>query len=163
MLDYSWPGNDRDLDKLIRTEQFREDLFYRLNVVALEVPSLRERGADVLALAEFILNRSRGKLGKQALHFSEPARQAMLDYSWPGNVRELENAIERAVILCDSDRIAPELLALDTGRYRQQDAPVAGTEQTSLEDYFVSFVLAHQDSLTETELAEKLGISRKSL
>ncbi|NBC23623.1 MAG: AAA domain-containing protein [Gammaproteobacteria bacterium] len=153
----------RDLDKLIKNGQFREDLFYRLNVVALEVPPLRERGEDVLLLAEAILERARAKLGKPALYFGEAARQAMLDYSWPGNVRELENAIERAVILCDDDTIAPELLAIDGGRGSSHEAPPGSAEQTSLEDYFVSFVLAHQDSLTETELAEKLGISRKSL
>ena len=153
----------RDLDKLITNGQFREDLYYRLNVVAIEVPPLRERGEDVLKLAEAILERARSKLGKQSLHFSEPARQAMLDYRWPGNVRELENAIERAVILCDGDGIPPDLLAIDAGPARPPEPPPPGAEQTSLEDYFVSFVLAHQDSLTETELAEKLGISRKSL
>jgi DNA-binding NtrC family response regulator len=153
----------RDLDKLIGNGQFRQDLFYRLNVVALEVPPLRERGDDVLQLAEFILERARSKQGKHHLHFTEAACQAMLDYPWPGNVRELENSIERAVILCDGDAIASELLAIDTSRSRAAETLPVSTEQTSLEDYFVSFVLAHQDNLTETELAEKLGISRKSL
>lgn len=153
----------RDLDKLIRNGQFREDLFYRLNVVALEVPPLRERGEDVLQLADFLLARTREKLGKPSLHFAEATRRAMLDYAWPGNVRELQNAIERAVILCDNDTIAPDLLAIDTNVPGRPEAPAVATEQTSLEDYFVSFVLAHQDNLTETELAEKLGISRKSL
>jgi len=153
----------RDLDKLIGNGQFREDLFYRLNVVALEVPPLRERADDVLQLADFILGRAREKLGKHDLHFSEATRQAMLTYAWPGNVRELENAVERAVILCDGDTIEPELLAIDTSRTRRPETPPTSAEQTSLEDYFVSFVLAHQDNLTETELAEKLGISRKSL
>ncbi len=152
-----------DLDRLIRLDRFREDLFYRLNVVALEVPPLRERGSDIPQIADFLLARSREKLGKPALHFAEAARQAMLEYAWPGNVRELENAIERAVILCDDDTITPDLLAIDSNRPRTAEAPPAGSERTSLEDYFVSFVLAHQDNLTETELAEKLGISRKSL
>jgi DNA-binding NtrC family response regulator len=153
----------RDLDKLISNGQFREDLFYRLNVVALDVPPLRERGDDVLKLADYILTRARDKLGKHTLHFSEETRLAMLEYAWPGNVRELENAVERAVILCDTDNIGPALLAIDARRTRSQETPAATAEQTSLEDYFVGFVLAHQDSLTETELAEKLGISRKSL
>lgn len=152
-----------DLDRLIRLGQFREDLFYRLNVVALEVPPLRERGRDIPQIAEFLLARSSEKLGKPAMQFAENARQAMQEYAWPGNVRELENAIERAVILCDGDTVTADLLAIDTGGPRAMEAPVAGSEQTSLEDYFVSFVLAHQDNLTETELAEKLGISRKSL
>ena len=153
----------RDLDSLIGNGQFRKDLFYRLNVVTLEVPPLREREDDVLKLAEFILTRAREKVGKHRLHFAEETRLAMLDYPWPGNVRELENAIERAVILCDNDVIDAALLAIDTSRRRPVDTAPAGAEQTSLEDYFVSFVLSHQDSLTETELAEKLGISRKSL
>ncbi len=153
----------RDLDKLISSGLFRTDLFYRLNVVGLEVPPLRERGNDVQKLADFILARARDKLGKQALTFAEDARHAMQAYAWPGNVRELENAVERAAILCDGDTISAELLAIDVRPPRIPDGPHRAHEQTSLEDYFVSFVLAHQDTLTETELAEKLGISRKSL
>ncbi len=153
----------RDLDKLIGSGQFRKDLFYRLNVVALEIPPLRERGDDALELAEFILARARLRLGKQALRLADGARQALLDYAWPGNVRELENALERAAILCDGETIEADLLALEGHPRAEPDKSGSGTERTSLEDYFVSFVLAHQDNLTETELAEKLGISRKSL
>ncbi|MFU8813770.1 MAG: sigma-54-dependent transcriptional regulator, partial [Pseudomonadales bacterium] len=153
----------RDLNKLIGNGQFREDLFYRLNVLALEVPPLRERQDDVLQLADFILHRARAKLGKPSLEFSVESRTALVSYPWPGNVRELENAIERAVILCDSDVIVPELLAIDVGRHTRTEPAQAGNERTSLEDYFVNFVLSHQDNLTETQLAEKLGISRKSL
>jgi two-component system, NtrC family, response regulator HydG len=153
----------RDLAKLISNGQFREDLFYRLNVVALEVPPLRERETDILQLADFILDRARQKLGKGALDFSRDTRKAIADYAWPGNIRELENAIERAVILCDHEFIGPELLAIDSSQQRAAEAVPGGADRTSLEDYFVNFVLAHQDNLTETELAEKLGISRKSL
>jgi two-component system, NtrC family, response regulator HydG len=153
----------RDLNKLISTGRFREDLFYRLNVVALEVPPLRERQNDVLQLANFILGRTCARLGKVAMRFSAEARDAISEYAWPGNIRELANAVERAVILCDTDFIGPELLAIDIGDMRSADVSPRGNERTSLEDYFVNFVLAHQDNLTETELAEKLGISRKSL
>ncbi|HEX7037859.1 MAG TPA: sigma-54 dependent transcriptional regulator [Pseudomonadales bacterium] len=153
----------RDLGRMVENGQFRKDLYYRLDVVTLEVPPLRDRGDDVLKLADHILERVAEKLGKQRLRFSEASRSTMLDYRWPGNVRELENAVERAAILCDGEVIEPALLAVDTRERRREEAPVGGAEQTSLEDYFVSFVLAHQDSLTETELAEKLGISRKSL
>jgi two-component system, NtrC family, response regulator HydG len=152
----------RDLDKLISNGQFREDLFYRLNVVALEVPPLRERQNDILELADFILHRARQKLGKGALSFSRETRQAISDYAWPGNIRELENAIERAVILGDGEFIGPEMLGIDSSRSKATEAAI-GADRTSLEDYFVNFVLAHQDNYTETELAEKLGISRKSL
>jgi DNA-binding NtrC family response regulator len=153
----------RDLDKLVAQGLFRQDLYYRLNVVALEVPPLRERGEDVLKLAEFMLSRTRERLGKTDMHFAAATREAMLAYAWPGNVRELQNAIERAVILCEGDTIEPALLAIDSARRPRPERRSSDAEQTSLEDYFVSFVLAHQDNLTETELAEKLGISRKSL
>jgi two-component system, NtrC family, response regulator HydG len=153
----------RDLARLISSGQFRQDLFYRLNVVAIEVPPLRERLNDILQLADFILDRARQKVGKPGLSFSRAAREAMTAYAWPGNIRELANAIERAVILCDSDLIGPELLAIDAPQPRETEAATGSIERTSLEDYFVNFVLAHQDNLTETELAEKLGISRKSL
>ncbi|MDZ7668986.1 MAG: sigma-54 dependent transcriptional regulator [Gammaproteobacteria bacterium] len=154
----------RDLAKMIGNGQFRQDLFYRLNVVALDVPPLRERGQDILKLADHILAGVGQKLGKPNLHFTEEARRAMVEYHWPGNVRELENAVERAVILCDGDVIAADLLAIEPRPGTQRrEGPAPGADQTSLEDYFVSFVLAHQDELTETELAEKLGISRKSL
>lgn len=156
-------STQRDLGQLVAAGQFREDLYYRLNVVALEAPPLRERGDDILLVADFILERTRARLAKPSLAFSEDARQAMLRYRWPGNVRELENCIERAAILSDQETIPAEFLAIDTARQSGREAPPGSTDQTSLEDYFVSFVLANQDQLTETELADKLGISRKSL
>ena len=153
----------RDLAKLIETAQFREDLYYRLNVLAVEVPPLRERGDDILLVADFILKRTCARMAKGPLAFSAEARQAMLKYGWPGNVRELENAVERAVILCDQPTIPTVLLAIETSKAPNPEYANPSTDQTSLEDYFVSFVLGHQDQLTETELADKLGISRKSL
>jgi len=154
----------RDLAKLIENGLFREDLYYRLNVLAAEVPPLRERGDDILLVADFILKRTCARMAKGPLAFSNEARQAMLKYGWPGNVRELENAVERAVILCDQPVISPELLAIESSKAQlTTEYANPSTDQTSLEDYFVSFVLANQDQLTETELADKLGISRKSL
>ncbi|MCZ6642593.1 MAG: sigma-54 dependent transcriptional regulator [Gammaproteobacteria bacterium] len=153
----------RDLKKLITSEQFREDLYYRLNVVTLDIPPLRERDDDVLLLAEAILARITRKLAKISMSFSADARRAMLDYPWPGNVWELENAVERAVILSDGKNIEASLLAIEIPQPHVPEVQAAATDQTSLEDYFVSFVTTHQEQLTETELAEKLGISRKSL
>jgi two-component system response regulator HydG len=171
----------RDLKTLAKVGQFREDLYYRLHVIALKLPSLRERGSDVGEIAEAFLARQSAKMGRTDLHFSYEAEQAISSYNWPGNVRELENAIERAVILCEDSEISVELLGIDIelddlddlvsddfiGMLPQQNASSnpgsEPTEDLSLEDYFQHFVLEHQDHMTETELARKLGISRKCL
>ncbi len=154
----------RDLQRLTQTNHFREDLFYRLNVLTLIVPPLRERGQDVVELCDYLLGRACDKLNKPLLHLSADAVQAVRDYHWPGNVRELENAMDRAVILCDGNQIERDLLAIDGAvpHSAPAESDSAG-EPTSLEDYFVRFVTEHEDQFTETELAEKLGISRKSL
>jgi DNA-binding NtrC family response regulator len=167
----------RDLKTLAKTGQFREDLFYRLHVIALKLPALRERDSDVGEIAQAFLARQSAKMGRSDLYFGADAEQAIRHYSWPGNVRELENAIERAVILCENAEISAELLGIDIelddldeddfiGLLPPQSGSNSGNEPTedlSLEDYFQHFVLEHQDHMTETELARKLGISRKCL
>ncbi|MCU1718784.1 sigma-54-dependent transcriptional regulator [Pseudomonas sp. 5P_3.1_Bac2] len=167
----------RDLKTLAKIGQFREDLYYRLHVIALKLPALRERGEDVVEIARSFLVRQRTRQGRPELGFAPSAEQAIRQYPWPGNVRELENAIERAVILCEGNSISAELLGIDIEVDDLDDA-FAGlppqssgisheasepTEDLSLEDYFQHFVLEHQDHMTETELARKLGISRKCL
>jgi len=165
----------RDLHALCQSGgSFRQDLYYRLNVVSLKLPPLRERGADIVQLAEKLLLKTCEKLNNKRLQYSDSALKAITEYHWPGNVRELENAIERAVILCDGHLITPELLAIDVSL--QNDESDAHSdhhlsrknntepqEDLSLEDYFQRFVLENQEQMTETELAQKLGISRKSL
>ena len=161
----------RDLKSLAKIGQFREDLYYRLNVIALRLPALRERGDDVLEIARAFLQRQCTQMAREGLHFSYEAEQAIAQYSWPGNVRELENAIERAVILCEGGEISAELLGIDIELSELDDdfdnsssgSGLEPTEDLSLEDYFQHFVLEHQDHMTETELARKLGISRKCL
>lgn len=155
-------ASHRDLRRLVSEGKFREDLYYRLNVVQLTLPPLRDRGDDVIHLANNFLQRSRARLNLRSGSFNEEALQAMRHYHWPGNVRELENAVERAVILANGEDVSTELLGIDTHAIpvRSFQDPA---EDLSLEDYFARFVLENQDHMTETELARKLGISRKCL
>ena len=177
----------RDLKGLSKTGGFREDLYYRLHVIALHLPALRDRENDVVEIAEILLERQRMRMNKEPMSFTEQARQALQKYSWPGNVRELENALERAVILCEGSQVTTELMGIDIDLAEEiiiQDASDAAesasaaaaqattdsvasidadADDVSLEDYFQRFVLANQDKMTETVLASKLGISRKCL
>ncbi|MEQ3636361.1 sigma-54 dependent transcriptional regulator [Alcanivorax sp.] len=144
---------------------FRQDLYYRLNVMELTLPPLRDRHEDLEPLANALLARGSEKLNRPDLHFTPQALEAMYRYSWPGNVRELENVIERAIILTEEDGLGPAQLGLNPNRTPQRvsRASLDPSEDLSLEDYFTRFVMENQDSMTETELAQKLGISRKSL
>ncbi|HEY5720222.1 MAG TPA: sigma-54 dependent transcriptional regulator [Gammaproteobacteria bacterium] len=150
----------RDLARDVRQGSFREDLFFRLRVMEIHLPPLRERGNDKLLLAEFLLGKACRKLNRHPLTLDDAARSAILVHHWPGNVREMENAIERAVILCDGPAIGSEHLALDHGL---ETAAENEALELSMEEYFRRFVIEHQDKLTEGEIAQRLGISRKSL
>ena len=152
----------RNLELLTQSSLFREDLYYRLNVVKLSLPPLRERPGDLLNLAKHFLQTNSKNLGKTGLRFSQCALDVIQTYSWPGNIRELMNAVERGVILCEGRVIDAELLAIDSDAGHSSNASkVKGS--VSLEDYFTRFVIDNQDHMTETELAQKLGISRKAL
>ncbi|MFK8021648.1 MAG: sigma-54-dependent transcriptional regulator [Pseudomonadales bacterium] len=170
----------RDLESLAMQSKFRQDLFYRINVLSLKLPPLRERGKDVLDLAESIISSKAETLGLAKRALAPEAVQAVMTYNWPGNVRELENAIERALILSETEQINIEALGIDMQLIEtrpQQDiddlAPNKSrkvaqikndpTEDLSLEDYFQHFILEHQEYMSETELAQKLGVSRKCL
>ena len=160
----------RDLKQLVVDGLFREDLYYRINVMTLLIPPLRDRGNDTLELADAILIRTCKRLKTPVLSFADSASQAIAKYPWPGNVRELENAIERAVVLAEDAVIGEELLAIETEKPRLTEivaeAPIAASaaiEELSLEDYFQRFVVEHEDMMNETQLAKKLGISRKCL
>ncbi len=167
----------RNLKAMTRTGEFREDLYYRLNVMQIRIPPLRNRNGDILGLARKFLIGQSERMGKPGLKFSPEAMRVLEKHRWPGNVRELENAIERSTILCDTDVITPALLDLDSdgGDFAVPQSLVEGdnhpasvrepdaANDLSLEDYFQHFVLENQDRMSETELAQKLGISRKSL
>ena len=100
----------RDLAEMVQAGTFREDLFYRLNVLSVKIPPLRERPEDIPLLVEHFLGRCNSKMGTAVSGVEPAAMKTLMEYAWPGNVRELENLVERAVILCDTERITPELL-----------------------------------------------------
>lgn len=177
----------RNIKTLVDQGKFRLDLYYRLNVIELELPCLAEREDDILLIAESLLKACCERLNKPMARFSKSANNALLAYSWPGNVRELENRVERAVILADDTLIHAEDLELPQAIQQPKKAnfTTAASQQTaealtlpteessdpahlpsddlSLEDYFVRFVQENEDQMSETELAKKLGISRKCL
>ena len=95
----------QNLERLITEGRFREDLFYRLNVITIALPPLRERGDDIVELALYFLNRSAERAGKRVSHFDDRALDALRRYAWPGNIRELENAIERSVVMAEAAEI----------------------------------------------------------
>jgi len=99
-------ATNRDLKAEVAKGKFREDLFYRLNVIALEMPSLRARRSDVPLLAAFFLKKYAGENGKAVEGFTDEALTMLGSYDWPGNVRELENVVERAVVLCNGSRVS---------------------------------------------------------
>ncbi|WP_308366212.1 MULTISPECIES: sigma-54 dependent transcriptional regulator [unclassified Microbulbifer] len=163
----------RNLRQLAGERKFREDLYYRINVVQMTLAPLRERGKDVLAIAEHLLEKFCAKVERATLKLSPEAVQAVTTYTWPGNVRELENAIQRAVILTEGNGeidhhtldIDLDLVPVDEADpdRRPRSLHTDPREDLSLEDYFARFVLEHQDTMSETELAKKLGVSRKCL
>jgi DNA-binding NtrC family response regulator len=163
----------RDLPAMVQHGTFRGDLYFRLRVVELRLPALRERPDDLDLLAQRILDRARARTGRGKVTLSAGARRAMHDYPWPGNVRELENALERALVFSDADVVDEHMLGLDRiSAVALQSSPsvapppsseALGEDAPSLEEYFRRFVLEHQGSLSETEIARRLGISRKTL
>ncbi|MBU0501521.1 MAG: sigma-54 dependent transcriptional regulator [Gammaproteobacteria bacterium] len=153
----------RDLRKLVQEHAFRSDLYFRLRVVEMQLPPLRERGDDRVELAVFLLRKICTQLNKPHLLLHRDCLEQIRRYPWPGNVRELANALERAAILCDCDLITPDLLGIDHRIHAQSENGSELAEKLSLEEYFRHFVIENQERLTETELAKRLGISRKAL
>jgi DNA-binding NtrC family response regulator len=101
-------ATNRNLEQMVNEGLFREDLFYRINTIHIEVPPLRERGNDILVLAEFFLKKYSHKYNKQGLRINQAAMEKLLRYPWPGNIRELQHAIEKAVILSDKEILSPD-------------------------------------------------------
>ncbi len=118
-------ATNQDLARRVAAGQFREDLYYRINVFPLKIAPLRERPADVMALAERFLLKYRASMGLPEVKLSEQSRRALLEHAWPGNVRELENAIQRGLLLCNGLVIQPADMDLEVGAVIDQSADKA--------------------------------------
>jgi len=163
-------ATNRDIIDAIRQGQFREDLFHRLNVVKFQLPTLRERGEDVLLLADYFLRSFGISLNKNIRTISRAARQKLLSHHWPGNVRELRNVIERALILETTSEIQPGSLPdfqIEGRLHKAEASKVAGTE--SLDERMGNFERDLINAMLEfnhfnlTRTAEQLKISRHAL
>ena len=158
-------ATNRDLEQEVREGRFREDLYYRVNVVTVSLPPLRERGDDVILLAEHFLERVAQRMGRPGLHLGADARRALLTHSWPGNVRELVNAVERAGALARGDRVQPEDLLPGAAAGPRSRPPREGTLKETLLKAEEEAIL---DALRESggnisQAARSLGVSRQHL
>lgn len=152
-------ATNKDLREMIGKGTFREDLLYRINTIQIEIPPLRERGGDILLLAEYFFNRYTTKYNRPELRLDERAKEKLLAYPWPGNVRELQHNIERAVILCEQDVIKANNLIVQNTRNR------FSTETTNLEQIerqVIETTIARNNGNLSAS-AEQLGISRQTL
>ena len=152
----------RDLKQMVGSGDFREDLYYRINVVHVRVPPLRERKEDILWLARHFLEAEAAQRGGAVRSLSNKLERFMLDYPWPGNVRELKHALERACVLSTSGKLPPDLM------FDEMPPKLALTDETlaeclaTYERQYIARVLATHDGHA-TRAAEALGISRKNL
>jgi two-component system response regulator HydG len=162
-------ATNRSLEEEVRKGAFREDLYYRLNVVKVDIPSLRERRDDIPLLAQYFLEKYAEKNRKQIKGFSPIAMDTMVRYGWPGNVRELENIVERAVIILQGDHITERELPstmLETGEQETVETssyPVSPNRR--LEDIEKEAILLtlEANAGNKSETARRLGINRKTL
>jgi two-component system NtrC family response regulator len=154
-------ATNQDLDRMMAEGRFREDLYYRLNEVAVRVPPLRERSGDATVLASFFLRRFASEYGRPVRGFSSAALAAINEYSWPGNVRELENRVKRAVVMADSALLSP----FDLGLSEQGEEPQSlglRAARARAEREVLQLALAQAGS-NLSKAAKLLGISRPTL
>ncbi|HXX43163.1 MAG TPA: sigma-54 dependent transcriptional regulator [Candidatus Acidoferrales bacterium] len=171
-------ATNKDLQAAVAAKTFREDLYFRISAVPITIPPLRERGDDVLLLADHFLERFRREFHKPSLELTPEARTRLTTYSWPGNVRELQNAIERAAILASGMEIDPDALQLPAARPEPAELPMGMLEEQFIWEGPLEEVsqraVAHverfkiENALRETKwnktrAAEKLGVSYKTL
>jgi DNA-binding NtrC family response regulator len=161
-------ATNRDLEELVREKRFREDLFYRINVVRIELPPMRARGDDVLLLAQFFLERAAKRSGKDVSKFGREVAERLLSYEWPGNVRELENCIERAVALARFDALTVDDLPPKVRDYHAEEVFTPSDDPNDLppmhvvEERYVRKVLDAVQG-NKTLAAKVLGFDRRTL
>jgi len=161
-------ATNRDLDTAVVEQRFREDLFFRINVIQLQLPPLRSRGTDVLLLAQHFVEIFADRSGKEITGISESAAHKLLSYDWPGNVRELRNVMERAVALTRYDKLAIEDLSEKIRNYRRSHVVIGSTDPNELipmEEVERRYILHVLESTrgNKTLAARILGLDRKTL
>ncbi|XXY52563.1 sigma-54 dependent transcriptional regulator [Sorangium sp. So ce269] len=155
-------ATNRNLAAAVQEGRFREDLYYRLNVVHIDMPPLRVRDTDVLLLANHFLRRFAAENHRKIEGFTDEARAKLVAHRWPGNVRELENAIERAVVLCDDERIDAEHLPIDAAPVAKGALRIPGATMAEIERYAILSTLEATNGST-TRAAELLDISIRTI
>jgi DNA-binding NtrC family response regulator len=153
-------ATNRNLENLVKEGLFREDLLYRINTIQIELPPLRERGNDIVILAEFFLKKYIYKYNKPDIKLNRQATDKLLNYSWPGNIRELQHTVEKAVILSDSSVLKPEDLYL-----KQESSPTGTNSFTTLDEMEQKMIrrAVEDNNGNFTSAAEQLGITRQTL
>ncbi len=157
-----------DIEERISEDLFREDLFYRINVVSIEIPPLRERKEDIPLLCDYFLEEITSKVGREVTSISDESMDLLMEHDWPGNVRELRNALESAVVVGESDTMKPEdfnlaQLSVESGPSEvDEDVIRAGMSLEDVEEILVKKTLkTHDGNITQS--ADELGITRKTL
>ncbi len=154
-------ATNMDLQAAMKDGRFREDLFYRLNVVNIRMPPLRERGQDLRLLAKALLHRFATQHGKRIVGFTAQALAALDAYSWPGNIRELENRINRAVVMSENSRILPEDLQLEGTAVPPSGPTLKATRSVAERELLERTLAKHGGNITKT--AKELGVSRPTV
>lgn len=161
-------ATNRDLEAMVKDGRFREDLYYRLNVIPIVIPPLRERRDDILALVDFFMAKHAAAEGKRFRGLAGDARKLLLEYGWPGNVRQLESAVERAILLAETDRIEVEDLPVEIRQANEPSTIFAfklPPEGISFEDLERSLIIQamEQSGWNITRAAKLLGLSFRTL
>ena len=151
-------ATNKDIPEMMKQGLFREDLFYRINTIHLEIPPLRERGDDLLLFIDTFLQRFAAKYDRGSIHLHEQTVDKLRSYHWPGNIRELQHTIEKAVILCEGNTIRPKDILVKQSW--QPQVPVTNLEEVERQ-VIENAILLNNGNLTA--VAEQLGISRQTL